>query len=75
MKKYIITNWKVSVKIETVIEKWNDYGKIEELSNLCHEFIVKNKKGIGLKIINRKKNQDGYLKDTFLFKLEKKIPM
>ena len=37
--KYLIRNLKGSVKIETEIEKWNDYGKIVELSNLCRELI------------------------------------
>ena len=34
-KKYFIKNLKGSVKIETEIEKWNNYGKIVELPNIC----------------------------------------
>ena len=34
-KKYFITNLKDFLKIETQVEKWNNYGKIIELSNLC----------------------------------------
>ena len=34
-KKYFITNLKDFLKIETEVEKWNNYGKIIELSNLC----------------------------------------
>lgn len=34
-KKNFIKNLKGSVKIETEIEKWNNYGKIVELPNIC----------------------------------------
>lgn len=43
-KKYFITVSKNSVKIETEIEKWNEYEKIVELSNLCRAPIAKNEK-------------------------------
>ena len=69
---YFIANLKDSVKIETEIEKWNDYRKFVELSNLIRELRAKNGKGIGLKNIYRKIHQEGYLKNTFLFRLERK---
>ena len=66
-KKYFIKNLKGSVKIETEIEKWNNYGKSVELPNICQELIAEKEKGVGLKYIYRKVNQEGYLKNSSLF--------
>ena len=34
-EKYFITNLKLDVKLEADIEEWNDYTKIDELSEFC----------------------------------------
>ena len=70
-KKYFVANLKPPVRIETQIEKWNDYDKIQELSIFFQKLVAEDERGVGLKEIAKVTDKRGFEKDTTSYKHQK----